>query len=310
MNLYLAALFTNHYPVTLPNWLHLNDREKFIVSNLPFVLESYHYVHKPKYVAALRSSGMKVFLDSGAYSAKSLGVAIDIDAYCDYCIRNQDVIRIEDGVRMFSVLDGIGDAELTYRNQKYMESKGARPLPCFHFGEDPAYLDYYVANYPYITIGGMAYSKAHLFQWLDRMWNDHMLDGAGRPKVKVHAFGVTAMELMTRYPWHSVDASTWVQNAGFGAVYTREFGPLAVSSTSPARHDAGRHIASLSDIERARFTAEFEREGFSLERLATIFQSRGVYSCLEFIKLNDDINRAIVERNYRFDCQQSSLTLF
>jgi hypothetical protein len=52
--------------------------------------------------------------------------------------QNRDIIRHDDGVCMASVLDGIGDAQLTYSNQIYMEQHGACPLPCFHFGEDPA----------------------------------------------------------------------------------------------------------------------------------------------------------------------------
>ncbi|MCL5459902.1 hypothetical protein M3M33_14795, partial [Loigolactobacillus coryniformis] len=69
----------------------------------------------------MRRDGAKVFLDSGAFSAYTLGVTLSIDEYCDYIKRNLDIIRVEDGVVMASVLDGIGDALLTYQNQLAME---------------------------------------------------------------------------------------------------------------------------------------------------------------------------------------------
>ena len=61
---------------------------------------------------------------------------------------------------MASVLDGIGDPLQTYRNQLEMEARGIRPLPCFHAGEDEKYLEYYIQNYEYITLGGMVGSSA------------------------------------------------------------------------------------------------------------------------------------------------------
>lgn len=181
----------------------LTEHEQNLVTHLPNILESFHYVGKQQYVDNMRENGAKVFLDSGAFSAHTLGVSIDLPTYCDYIKRNMDILRIEDGAVMASVLDGIGDPLKTYRNQLAMEKLGAKPLPCFHYGEDSRYLDWYVKNYDYITIGGMVgKSSAALIKWLDRIWEEHLIDGSGRAKLKVHAFGITAIPIMERYPWH------------------------------------------------------------------------------------------------------------
>lgn len=291
MNLYLAAVYTNQYMAGQKQYGHFNEREKYVVDNVPHILESYHYVGKQRFVDEMRANGGKVFLDSGAFSANSLGVDIDLNEYCNYIKRNRDIIKVEDGVVMASVLDGIGNAQLTYENQLAMEARGAAPLPCFHFGEDERYLEWYVQRYPYITIGGMVRTSAEdVMQWLDRIWDRYLLDHTGRPKLKVHAFGVTTISLMERYPWHSVDSSSWIQAASFGSIYTVEHGPIAISSRSPSRHDMGRHLSTLPAIQRQQVERELVEEGFEHERLSNVYQSRAAFNMLGYAKLNVVLN--------------------
>lgn len=304
MNLFLAAVYTNGYMKDQNRFAKLTENEQKIVTGIPHILESYHYVHGQKYVDTMRQQGAKVFLDSGAFSAFHLGVNIDINEYCDYIKRNRDILRIEDGAVMASVLDGIGDPLKTYQNQIYMEQQGAKPLPCFHFGEDPRYLDLYVKNYEYITIGGLVGRSINDARvWLDRMWNNHMLDGSGRARLKVHAFGMTSPELMARYPWFSADSSSWIQAAAFGSIYTSEYGPIAVSKDSPARHDAGRHLSTLTPIERDCLNSILEQKGFNYERLSTVYESRACYNTLGYMELNKLINDKIEKLNGVLDVQ-------
>lgn len=291
---------------TQNRYAKLTEGEQQIVTGIPHILESYHYVNGQRYVDTMREQGAKVFLDSGAFSAHSLGVSIDINAYCDYIIRNRDILRVEDGAVMASVLDGIGDPLKTWQNQMHMEKMGAKPLPCFHFGEDPRYLDWYVERYDYITIGGLV-GKAQRDQevWLDRMWEKHMLDGSGRAKLKVHAFGMTAPHLMKRYPWFSVDSSSWIQAAAFGSIFTSEHGPLAVSESSPARHDSGRHLSTLTTIERQQVEQMLADKGFNFERLSTVYESRACYNTLGYMELNKLINEHIEQVGGVLDVQKA-----
>lgn len=293
MNLFCAAVYTNAYMPGQNRYEKLNERERELVVQTPHILESYHYVGKQKFVDDMRRCGAKVFLDSGAFSAFHLGVKIDITEYCDYIKRNMDILRVEDGAVMASVLDGIGDPLVTWQNQMEMERQGAKPLPCFHFGEDPRYLDWYVQNYPYITIGGMVGRPVQdLIVWLDRMWEKHMIDGSGNPRLKVHAFGITSVAVMERYPWFSVDSSSWIQAAAFGSIFTAEHGPMPVSDKSPSRHDMGRHITTFSPPEQEYIRAMLARQGFDVERLATVYESRAAYNLFGYRQLNEKINAA------------------
>lgn len=298
MNLYLAAVYTNNYMVGQQRHPELNETECGVFASIPHILESYHYVEKQQYVDAMRANGAKVFLDSGAFSAKSLGVDINVHNYIDYIHRNRDIVKVEDGVELASVLDGIGDPLKTWQNQVYMEEKGAKPLPCFHFGEDERYLEWYISRYEYITIGGLVRTKAEdVMWWLDRIWNRYLVDGAGRPRLKVHAFGVTTVSLMERYPWHSVDSSSWIQATAFGSIYTSKFGPIAISDKSPSRHDWGRHFSTLSEPERAALNVMLEDKGFCYDRLSTVYQSRAGYNAMAYMELGDILNKHFRDAN-------------
>jgi hypothetical protein len=293
MNIYLAAIYTNGYRAggNSGRYQKLTDDEKKKVDAVQHILESYYYVEKQKFVDAMREDHTQVFLDSGAFSAYTLGVQLSVEEYCNYIKRNPDIIRVEDGIQMASVLDGIGDPLQTYRNQLEMEARGVRPLPCFHAGEDERYLEYYVQNYEYITLGGMVGSSStQLMKWLDRIWDKYLVDGSGRPKLKVHGFGITAIPIMEAYPWYSCDSSSWVQTAAFGGINTPDWGPINVSEKSPQRYDAGQHATTLSPIEQDVIFKHLEEKGFTYERLSQVYESRAAYNLWAFGVINAMIN--------------------
>jgi hypothetical protein len=294
MNLFVAAVYTNGYRAggdEKGRYAKLTDYEKAKVDSVVNLLESYHYVCGQRYVDAMRLDGVRVFLDSGAFSAHTLGVSIDLPTYCDYIKRNMDIIRVEDGAVMASVLDGIGDPLQTYRNQLAMEELGAKPLPCFHYGEDPRYLEYYVKNYNYITLGGMVGKSSDvLIKWLDKLWEQYLCDSAGYPRLKVHAFGITAVPVMERYPWYSVDSSSWIQSAAFGSIVTPKFGPVSVSSKSPSRHVQGQHATTLTPMEQDALFKYLEEQGFTYERLSTVYESRAAYNLWAYGMIEAMIN--------------------
>lgn len=296
MKLYTAAVYTNEYVPGMHSpirWDVLNEHERNIVSNLPNILESYHYVWKDKYVKGMREDGAKIFLDSGAFSAYTLGAKIHLPTYVDYIKRNIDILRVEDGVLMAAVLDGIGDPLETYRNQLSMEALGVKPMPCFHAGEDERYLEWYIQNYDYISLGGMVGSSTkQLMLWLDRVWDKFLVDGSGRPRLKVHGFGITSIPIMERYPWWSCDSSSWIQAGSFGSIVTPEFGPIAISDKSPQRHDAGMHLSTLTPAEQDKVLEALERAGFTYERLSTVYQSRMAYNLWSYGVINAMMNAA------------------
>lgn len=277
----------------------MNDEERAIVEAVPYLLESYHYVQDQKRTDRMKRDGARIFLDSGAFSAFTLDKKIDLTAYCRYIVANDDIVEV------CSVLDGIGEALLTYQNQAAMEALQVRPLPCFHYGEDERYLAYYVENYPYITLGGTALADGtgQLRVWLDRCWSKYICDAEGKAKVKVHGFALTSIPLMQRYPWHSVDSSTWVTKAFRGEIIIPEIGIIVLGQESPQRKDAGKHFDTMNGLWQNRIKAAVERRGFTIERLKSVYVSRWVFN----LQIFNELNESYKNKSLTFQADQIAL---
>lgn len=171
---------------------------------------------------------MKAVLDSGAYTAFTKGVKIDIERYIEFNKKYEGVF--EGG----SVnLDVIGNAEKSYKNWKILQRAGVHTIPVYHLGTEEKWLLKYMEQTDYIAIGAIAnlHTKARLLG-LDHVWKTHLLDAEGKPKLKVHGLGLTAFDVVSRYPWYSVDSAIAVKTAAFGGVvvpklsYTKKNGKI------------------------------------------------------------------------------------
>lgn len=153
-----------------------------------------------------------IFQDSGEFSAKGYGDTIDLFEYIQYIKDNEKYIKV------YCVLDVIGDAEKTWANQKIMEDEGLKPLPVFHSKDSLEYLERCL-EYDYFAIGGMAHAPSYLkrIDVLDPAW-EKIVDKNGFPKSKVHGFGMADLRLVSRYPWWSIDSSSWTAYGRYGIV--------------------------------------------------------------------------------------------
>ena len=218
-----------------------------------------------------------VFLDSGAFTAWTKGMEIDIQKYIEFIKQNQDVITVYANLDVISKdrfsMGTKESAELTLRNQKIMEEAGLSPLPVFHIGEPFEYLEYYINHYDYIGLGGMVgKSKQTLSSWLDVVFRQYICDERGYPKVKVHGFGLTSIPLMVKYPWYSVDSGTWMKEAVTGKVmvpYLRQGkwiydeGYWTIGVTERKKKEK-YHVANLPLLKRKVVLRYFEEMGFPL----------------------------------------------
>ena len=155
------------------------------------------------------SNNKQAFLDSGAFTAFTQKKTININDYIRYIKDNKEKIEV------YSVLDVIGDAEGTKHNQAYMESQGTTPLPVYHVGSPFEDLLALCKKYDYIALGGLvphAMNKEFLRKWLDYCFH------YTRDKIKCHGFGLNAEWAWKRYPFYSVDATSWLSGARYAHV--------------------------------------------------------------------------------------------
>ena len=215
-----------------------------------------------------KTNKVELFLDSGAFSAKSQGIEINIQEYIKFIKTHEDVIDV------YANLDVIGNAKATWKNQLLMEKAGLNPLPVFHFGEEESYLETLIDKYEYIAVGGMVKS-GDLKSFLDRIFTHFICGKDGFPKVKVHGFGLTSLPLMLRYPWYSVDSTSWVVTGRMGSIYIPRYKggkwvydenswKIAVSNRSPNTKDAGKHIETLPPIEKRILIRYIYEKGYKL----------------------------------------------
>jgi hypothetical protein len=222
---------------------------------------------------------ISLFLDSGAFSAWSKKIEIDIYEYIKFIKEHEQYIDV------YAVLDNILDPEKTLKNQKIMEKEGLLPLPCFHFGEDIKYLEYYLNNYDYIALGGMVpISSKDLNEWLDNLFKNFICDKLGFPKIKIHGFGMTSLKLMLRYPWYSVDSTSWVMTSRMGGIYIPRYKSgrwiydenswkVSISTRSPNKSEAGQHINTFPEIQKIHIINYFSEKGYVLGKSEFRFES-------------------------------------
>ncbi len=232
---------------------------------------------------------MKIILDSGAFSAWMKQTEINIADYAKFCLErldqvdyivNLDVIPGKYGDKNPSEKELIRSTLKGWENYNYLVNQGIpedKLIHVFHQGENFESLDYIIniAKLKYIGLSpANDRTTAEKIEWLD-MCMDHVCDSNGIPKLKFHGFGVTSMPILFRYPWFSVDSTSWVQFGKYGMVlfpkrkqgkYRYDLPPytIKVSSRSPTKMKADKHIDTMSLTERNWFISYIEEKGFDL----------------------------------------------
>jgi hypothetical protein len=250
---------------------------------------------------------LDLFLDSGAFTAFTKGVQIDPKAYAQF---------IKDCKGIWSVcssLDAIGDgdaaARASYENLKILEAEGVKVSPVFHVREPDLWLQRYVdEGYPYIFIGGMVpETTGWLMERLDGLWSHILCNPDGTAKTQVHGFGLTDQKLMFRYPWYSVDSSSWLMTGIYGGIMlTTPQGPrkIVMSEESPElRKFTGWHFKNLAKPQQDQVREWLLPYGVTAEQCMQNYRFRNVVNAVSFQemeKLGTD----------RFENQQNTLFSF
>lgn len=201
------------------------DLIKFIIKKGHVFNRLMSFFYKKRLTEVLeykKTNKLSVMLDSGAFSAWNINKTVNIKEYVELCkkykdkidlIVNLDVIPPKNVIKTKEIFEE--SAKNGYRNYYYMVKKGIsenKLIHVFHNGEDFKWLIKMIKEIPYIGLSPMVNKTTNEKAiWLDKCM-DIILKKSGTPKVKFHGFAVTTTNLLKRYPWTSVDSSTWVHN--------------------------------------------------------------------------------------------------
>lgn len=170
---------------------------------------------------------VQLMLDSGVFSAWNRGGEINIKDYIQYlkdnrhllfCYVNVDKIPGKFGQR--KTMEQVEDsAKVGYGNLQTIKGHGLNPMPTFHQGERFYWLERMLSDGErYI---GLATAKDQQpneqARWLDSVFS-LITDAQGRPLIKTHGLGVTNTALLLRYPFYTVDSTTWLLTPGYGTI--------------------------------------------------------------------------------------------
>lgn len=260
---------------------------------------------------------MFLLLDSGAYSAWTSRKAVDLDEYCAFIREHSEHI---DAYAALDVIPGVkgrtptddeveASAAQGWRNLLYMrDTWGLDPIPVLHQGESFKWLDMMLsAGCRYIGLSPRIMNPTPIKQrWLDLVW-ERLVDAQGRPIVKTHGFGMNALPLLFRYPWHTVDASTWIKRAIYGKVlmphtnkrtgawdFSKVPRDVRVSSKAPVA--AIDRLDRSGHNEQAQVVRWIEECGETLERCAESQYARCIVNACFFKRVTETGSGAHVFR--------------
>lgn len=178
-------------------------------------LISFHYYRRTDLDELAEAAGapeLTFLADSGAFSAYTQGAQVRLEDYAAW------LERWAHRVHAYASLDVLFDPEATMANTARLRELGAKDaMPVFHLGSPMEVFERYVAEEPYVGVGGMAsgtltMKDARLWKYLD------VLHGkAAAAGTRLHGFGLSSWPVVKRFPWYSFDSST----AGSGYRYGR-----------------------------------------------------------------------------------------
>jgi len=219
-------------------------------------------------------------LDSGGFTAWTLGTEIDLDALsatfagllddygdlCDFVLISLDEIPAHKGID--PTQEQIARAiERSRANFDILRREFAeKVLPVFHQNEPLEYFDKLVGESNYIALSPR---NDRAERWRVR-WAEHV--SARAPPCRFHGLATHGYDMMRKVEWYSADSASWVRTAANGSIYwpsATKLQKLAVSTLSPALKNYGAHIDHLKPNVKRRVIDVIQARGYSLAELQT-----------------------------------------
>jgi len=166
------------------------------------------YIDIKQKATQYRMSVMKdLMLDCGAFGVETGTGEVMLYSYTKWLLEN---LSNYPNLTTYVSLDDISNPDISKKNVEYMEACSLAPMPVYHYGEPPEYLDDMCNNHDYIGLGGLVTKNvdtAKLKQFWERTYENY-------PGKKFHIFGIGVPTPFQRYQPYSVDTTTWIGRHG------------------------------------------------------------------------------------------------
>lgn len=233
-----------------------------------------------------RAEGAKLFIDSGAFTAHTLGKELDVDEYINY------VNSIDEHIHCFAQVDHIPGKfrqpktkeelleapKLSWDNYLYMKDKVKskhKLLPIFHQGEGWQWLENMLeftdedGHIQYIGISpanDVSTTVKEVF--IEKCFS--IIGKSSNPNVKTHAFGMTSLPLLEKYPFYSADSTGWIMVGAMGNIMT----PWGVIDVSDKNKYSKGHIGNMTEEATKQVFEWLESNEVNPEKVFTDYKVR------------------------------------
>lgn len=267
----------------------------------------FSYADKPKKrLQMFHDTQSKIFMDSGAFGVAHSNKEITIDEYIQF-------INETPRVNLFACLDVIPwpqldthtakeSAEKSWENYIYM-LEHVKPeykdkiVPVYHYGEDFKYLFQILKGYngykpKYIAYGGRGGVHTNkLYESLDQFFK---IIKEEYPEVKTHAFGITVLKLLEKYPFTSCDSTSYLKTAVNGSIYVECFTKTIKISKQTIKDPL--NYLHFNDHLKEIIEKEVKQYGYTIEELQESFRSRFKFNIDYFLRW---------QKKYKFEQKDS-----
>lgn len=250
-----------------------------------------------------------VVLDSGAFSAWTKRLQIDLDEYAAFARRNSEfidtVVNLDCIPGEFGRVPDSAEVEASaqkgWENLLHLENEwGIRAMPVFHMGERLKWLDRMIDHgCDYVGISPANDRTTNQKRaWLDDVY-DHICDADGWPIIKTHGFGVTSVPILFRYPWYSADSTSWALFGAYGMIlvpqqvngqfcYTISPHSVVVSKESSLKDVEGaRHFDTFSPTVKRHIEGYLESCGVTASEIRENYKARDRVNIRFFLDVSD-----------------------
>ena len=179
-----------------------------------YILESFYYIQDWQ-LPYLKQKEL-FLLDSGAFTFmnNNMGKVDWLKYINDYA----DFIKKENIKYFFELdIDSIIGYEKVKEFTKYLEERvGRKCIPVWHKARGLAEWQRLTKEYDYVAIGGLVTKEIKSTEY---KYFTELLKIAKNNNCKVHGLGFTNLKLLGKYPFYSVDSTSWKSGGRFGSIY-------------------------------------------------------------------------------------------
>lgn len=211
---------------------------------------------------------INLMLDSGAFSAFSLGKVISLTDYIAFIHANSASIAYVINLDFINPQDPNVAARIGRDNFLAMRDAGINAIPVHHARESIKWLELMVDDCKYVGLSGTSLvSPVEVYHYYDLCFA-YLSDTKGRLIVATHLFGDTSPRSLMNYPTTSADSATWMIQGGRAARVNLDGKSIQLRSSKI--RDTSYICASDTGPKRQSWEEAITRLGLNPERVMNV----------------------------------------